>query len=63
LLWSRANAIAAEDQGNSMAIEPATNQSPEDFKAHEHDYLEFTRLITFGAITALVVGFIVLLIL
>jgi len=46
-----------------MAIEPATNQSPEDFKAHEHDYLEFTRLITFGAITALVVGFIVLLIL
>ena len=63
MLWSRANAIAAEDQGNSMAIEPATNQSPEDFKAHEHDYLEFTRLITFGAITALVVGFIVLLIL
>ena len=46
-----------------MAIEPATNQSPEDFKAHEHDYLEFTRLITSGAITALVVGFIVLLIL
>ena len=63
MLWSRANAIAAENQGNSMAIEPATNQSPEDFKAHEHDYLEFTRLITFGAITALVVGFIVLLIL
>jgi len=46
-----------------MAIEPATKQSPEDFKAHEHDYLEFTRLITFGAITALVVGFIVILIL
>ncbi len=46
-----------------MAIEPATNQSPEDFKAHEHDYLEFTRLMKYGAIASLVVGFIVLLIL
>jgi hypothetical protein len=53
----------AKNQGNSMAIEPATNQSPDNFKAHEHDYLEFTRLITYGAVTALVVGFIVLLIL
>ena len=53
----------AESQGSSMAIEPATNQSPEDFKAHEHDYLEFTRLIKYGAITAFVVGFFVLLIL
>ena len=46
-----------------MAIEPATNESPEDFQAHEHDYLEFTRLIKYGAITALVVGFFVLLVL
>jgi len=51
------------NQGTSMAIEPATNESPEDFQAHEHDYLEFTRLIKYGAITALVVGFFVLLIL
>jgi hypothetical protein len=46
-----------------MAIEPAAKESPKDFKAHEHDYLEFTRLMKYGAITALVVGFIVLLIL
>jgi len=46
-----------------MAIEPATNQAPEDFKAHEHDYLEFTRLMKYGAIVALVTGFIVILIL
>lgn len=46
-----------------MAIEPATNQSPEDFKAHEHDYLEFTRLFKFGAIGAFAVAMIVILIL
>ena len=54
---------AAENQGRSMAVQPATNESPEDFKAHEHDYLEFTRLMKYGAIGAFVVGFIVLLIL
>jgi hypothetical protein len=42
---------------------PATDKVPQDFKAHEHDYLEFTRLIKYGAITALVVGVFVLLIL
>lgn len=52
-----------QNQGNSMAIEPVTNESAEDFKAHEHDYLEFTRLMKYGAIASLVVGFIVLLIL
>jgi hypothetical protein len=62
-LLAGADGIAAENQGISMAIEPATNESPEDFKAHTHDYLEFTRLIKYGAITALVVGFFVLLIL
>ncbi len=51
------------NQGSSMAIEPATNESPEDFRAHEHDYLEFTRLIKYGAITALVVGLFVIMIL
>ena len=53
----------AENQGNSMAVEPATKQTPDDFKAHEHDYLEFTRLFKFGAIGAFVVAMIVLLIL
>jgi hypothetical protein len=52
------------NQGKSMAIEPATDEAlPKDFKAHEHDYLEFTRLIKYGAIAAFAVGFIVLLIL
>ena len=46
-----------------MAVKPATNESPKDFKAHEHDYLEFTRLMKYGAIGAFAVGFIVLLIL
>ena len=55
--------IIAENQGTSMAVKPATNESPEDFKAHEHDYLEFTRLFKFGAIGAFVVAMIVLLIL
>ena len=53
----------AENQGNSMAIERATKESAEDFKAHEHDYLEFTRLFKFGAIGAFAVAMIVLLIL
>ncbi len=56
-------ATIAENQGNSMAIEPASKETPEDFKAHEHDYLEFTRLFKFGAIGAFVVAMIVLLIL
>ena len=51
------------NQGNSMAGKPATKESSKDFKAHEHDYLEFTRLMKYGAIGAFVVGFIVLLIL
>lgn len=47
-----------------MANKPATEAtSPQDFEAHEHDYLEFTRLIKFGAIAAFVVGLIVLVIL
>ena len=47
-----------------MANKPATEAASEhDFEAHEHDYLEFTRLIKYGAITALVVGLLVLLIL
>ena len=43
-----------------MAIEPASQQSPEDFKAHARDYLEFTRLLKYGAIVALVTAFIVI---
>lgn len=46
-----------------MAVKPASNKAPEDFPAHEHDYLEFTRLMKYGAIAAFVVGFLVLLIL
>jgi hypothetical protein len=46
-----------------MAGKSATKESPKDFKAHEHDYLEFTRLMKFGAIGAFAVGFVVLLIL
>ncbi len=37
-----------------MAIEPATEQTPEDYKAHLHDYSEFIHLIKYGAIAALV---------
>ena len=47
-----------------MANKPATEDAPaQDFKAHEHDYLEFIRLIKYGAITALLVGLFVILIL
>jgi hypothetical protein len=47
-----------------MANKPATEEAPaHDFKAHEHDYVEFVRLIKYGAITALVIGLFVLLIL
>ena len=43
-----------------MAIEPATEQTPEDYKAHVHDYSEFTRLLKYGAIVALVTALFVM---
>lgn len=52
-----------KNQGNSMAVKPSSNQAPEDFAAHEHDYSEFIRIMKYGAIAAFVTGFLVLLIL
>ena len=43
-----------------MANEPATSESPEDYQAHLHDYSEFTHLIKYGAIVALVTALIVM---
>jgi hypothetical protein len=44
-----------------MAIEPATDRAEiEDFKAHVHDYAEFTRLLKYGAIVALVTALFVM---
>ena len=43
-----------------MAIEPATKKAPEDFKAHVRNYSEFTRLLKYSAIVALVTALIVM---
>jgi hypothetical protein len=46
-----------------MAIEPATDKAtPEDFEAHVRDYSGFTRLLTIGGVTALVIALFVMLI-
>jgi hypothetical protein len=42
-----------------LLVSPPT----QDVAVHVHDYLRFTKLIKWGALTCLVIGFIVLLIL
>jgi len=44
-----------------MAGEPATdNPVRQDMQAHQRDYSGFTRLFTYGAIAAFVIGMVVL---
>jgi hypothetical protein len=53
------------EKGISMAEEEPLLVSPptQDVAVHVRDYERFTRMFTWGALTCLVIGFIVLLIL
>ena len=48
----------AHDEEPLLASPPT-----QDTAAHVHDYLRFTKMIKWGALTCLIIGFIVLLIL
>ena len=53
------------EEGTGMAEYETilTNPPTKEDAVHVHDYLRFTRLLTFGAAACLVIGFVVLLIL
>ena len=52
-------------EGNTMADDESllTNPPTQDAAIHVRDYMRFTKLLTIGAFTCLVIGFFVLLIL
>lgn len=45
-----------------MAVEPATNQAPEDYQAHFRDYSWFTWLFKVTAVVVFVIALFVILI-
>jgi hypothetical protein len=70
--WEQADALlwtphaSTPTKGNEMAEEeesPLANPPTPDVATHVRDYESFTRIFTYGAITCLIIGFVVLLIL
>jgi hypothetical protein len=53
------------EEGLEMAEEESILVSPptQDVAVHVRDYVRFTRLFKYGAVTCLIIGFVVLLIL
>ena len=64
LLWT-ARAPGAQQKGKGMAEDESilTNPPTQDVAVHVRDYTRFTKLLKWGALACLVIGFIVLLIL
>jgi hypothetical protein len=62
LLWTDQS---SNQMGNDMADDESILTSPptQDVAVHVRDYTNFTKLLKYGAITSLIIGFIVLLIL
>ena len=64
LLWT-GRAPGAQQKGNGMAEDESilTNPPTQDVAVHVRDYARFTKLLKWGALACLLIGFIVLLIL